>query len=483
MMHTTVSSFAQHTDKKIPIIMLNNCFDSMKPNCHGAPPELSPILSHFHTPYNPRKPYWAEHDGQWFYMLQIENYDNPQETAATCYNYIKNNNLSVLSICLDGLAETWIQSFHLHILLQNYSFRKYMSPTHPDRAKEFSIKNFNIITNTPIDTSTNTILAESIYWSRDLSNEPSNVCTPTWMAENIEHTLRPLGVEIEILDEAQLKAIGMNALLGVAKGSVQSPKVVIMKHLHGTPGDAPVVLLGKGVCFDSGGISLKPANGMGEMKDDMSGAGVVAASMRTLALTKTPLNVIGIVGLVENMPDANAQKPGDIVTTLSGITVQIVNTDAEGRLVLCDLVWYAQSQYAPRCMVDFATLTGAIRVALGSEYAGLFSNNDALAQDLLQAGIDSGDLLWRMPMCAGYDRLIDSSVADIDNSVEKKDAGAGSATAAHFIARFHNNVPWAHLDIASTAFLNRPTAKSPVAGGSGFGVHLVHRWLTQWAQH
>lgn len=443
----------------------------------GAPQHLLSSLPSLlsQSPVKKGKPFWVKNDGHWYYIINIDP-SNPENAAETFFSAIKQQALTELSIALFDVDINWLTSFHLRVLIQSYSFTKYMRTSHPEQKKVFLLENLTIHTNTPFNPVSNTNLATSILWARDLGNEPSNVCTPQWLADHIVSILTPLGIEIDVLDEDDITRIGMNALMGVAKGSRNKPKVVIMKYMNGKKDVAPTVLLGKGVCFDSGGISLKPAANMGDMKDDMMGAAVVSSSIRALALNDVKVNVIALIGLVENMPDGNAQKPGDIVTTLSGQTVEIGNTDAEGRLVLCDLMWYAQDKFKPRCMVDYATLTGAIVIALGKKYGGLFSNNDQLSNELLAAGIESDDQLWRMPLCKEYDQSIDSKVADIDNCGPRE---ASSSTAAHFIGRFCNDIPWAHLDIAGTAFGKTPSNRSPVVGATGFGVHLTYTWLSK----
>jgi leucyl aminopeptidase len=287
--------------------------------------------------------------------------------------------------------------------------------------------------------------------------------------------LAELGVVVEVLDEKKMKKLGMGALLGVGQGSVKPPRLVVMRW-NGAPDDkeGPLAFVGKGVTFDTGGISLKPGPGMEEMKWDMAGAGAVIGLMAALAGRKAKANVVGVVGLVENMPDGNAQRPGDIVTSMSGQTIEILNTDAEGRLVLADALWYTQAQYKPRFMVNLATLTGAIIVSLGHEHAGLFSNNDELADRLLQAGKSTGEALWRMPLSPAYDKDIDCDAADMKNigSAGK----AGSITAAQFLQRFVNGLPWAHLDIAGTAWSKKDTATVP-KGATGYGVRLLDRFV------
>jgi leucyl aminopeptidase len=270
-----------------------------------------------------------------------------------------------------------------------------------------------------------------------------------------------------------MKKLGMNALLGVGQGSAHESRVVVMRWNGGKVGEPPVAFIGKGVCFDTGGISIKPAASMEDMKGDMAGAACVVGLMHVLAARKARINAVGVVGLVENMPDGNAQRPGDIVKSMSGQTIEIINTDAEGRLVLADVIWYAAQRFKPKFIVDLATLTGAIIVALGQEYAGMFSNNDQLAERLTKCGIETGELVWRMPLAAEYDKMIDSKFADMKNTGGSRWAGA--ITAAQFIKRFvDDKTPWAHLDIAGTGFDSRQTDINK-SWGSGWGVRLLDR--------
>jgi leucyl aminopeptidase len=312
-------------------------------------------------------------------------------------------------------------------------------------------------------------IADGVCLTRDLVNEPPNVLGPEEFAEYAEK-LAKLGVEVEILGEKQLKKIGMRALLGVGQGSHRESKVAIMRWNGGKEEQQPVAFIGKGVVFDTGGISIKPAGGMEDMKGDMAGAACVLGLMHALAARKAKANVIGAIGLVENMPDGKAQRPGDIVTSLSGQTIEIINTDAEGRLVLADVLWYVQDRYKPAFMINLATLTGAILVALGKEHAGLFSNNDELAERLATSGKATGEAVWRMPLGPAYDKMIDSKFADVKNSAGRD---AGSITAAHFLKRFVNDVPWAHLDIAGTA-MGSPQSEISKGWASGWGVRLLN---------
>jgi leucyl aminopeptidase len=306
--------------------------------------------------------------------------------------------------------------------------------------------------------------------ARDLVNEPANVLYPEEFARRAAG-LRKLGVTVDVLDEKAMKKLGMNALLGVGQGSARKSQLVIMRWNHGKRGSAPVAFIGKGVCFDTGGISIKSAQGMEDMKGDMAGAACVVGLMHALAARKARVNAVGAVGLVENMPGPDAQRPGDIVKSMSGQTIEIINTDAEGRLVLADVLWYVAKRFKPKFMVNLATLTGAIMVALGQEHAGLFSNDDKLAERLLQSGRATGERVWRMPLGPEYDKLIDSKFADVKNTGGRN---AGSITAAQFLQRFVDKTPWAHLDIAGTA-MSSPQTDINKSWGSGFGVRLLDR--------
>jgi leucyl aminopeptidase len=315
-------------------------------------------------------------------------------------------------------------------------------------------------------------IADGVDMARDLVNEPANVLYPEEFARRAG-ALKKVGVTVEVLNLAAMKKLGMNALLGVGQGSVRESRVVVMRWNGGRKGEAPVAFIGKGVCFDTGGISIKPAGGMEDMKGDMAGAACVVGLMQALAARKAKVNAVGVIGLVENMPDGSAQRPGDIVKSMSGQTIEVINTDAEGRLVLADVLWYAAKQFEPKFMVDLATLTGAIVVALGHEHAGLFANDDKLADRLIKAGQDTGERVWRMPLAAEYDKLIDSKFADVKNTGDGRWAGA--ITAAQFLQRFvADKTPWAHLDIAGTGFNSRQSDINK-SWGSGWGVRLLDR--------
>ncbi len=310
--------------------------------------------------------------------------------------------------------------------------------------------------------------------TRMLVTEPPNVIYPESFVARVLADIDGLGLKVTVLGEGEMRELGMGALLGVSQGSVRDARILALKWSGKGEGDPDVALVGKGVTFDSGGISLKPGAGMEDMKWDMGGAGAVVGAMKALASRKARANVIGVCGLVENMPDAAAQRPGDVVTSMSGQTIEILNTDAEGRLVLCDCITWVQHAHRPGVIVDLATLTGAMIVSLGSEHGGLFANDDALADQLLAAGRATGDLLWRMPMGDAYNKLIDSPIADMKNVGPR---GAGSITAAQFIGRFVDaTVKWAHLDIAGMVWADKAGATYE-KGATGYGVRLLDRWV------
>ena len=314
---------------------------------------------------------------------------------------------------------------------------------------------------------------EGVSLTRELVTEPANIIYPESFVERVRNSLEGTGVEIEVLDRAAMEKLGMGALLGVAQGSIREARLMVLRWNGGGEGQ-PTAFVGKGVTFDTGGISIKPAQGMEAMKWDMGGAGAVAGALKALALRKARANIVGICGLVENMPGGNAQRPGDVVTTMSGQTVEVINTDAEGRLVLADAVAYVQRNYKPSTLIDLATLTGAILISLGHEWAGLFSNDDELAEELLKAGAESGDKLWRMPLGEPFDRMIDSPIADMKNVGPRE---GGSITAAQFIQRFiENGVKWAHVDMAGKAWSDKASATYD-KGATGYGVRLLDEYV------
>jgi leucyl aminopeptidase len=313
-------------------------------------------------------------------------------------------------------------------------------------------------------------VADGVIIARDLVNEPANVLYPEEFARRAS-TLRKIGVAVDVLDARAMRKLRMNALLGVGQGSAHESRLVVMRWNGGKRGAVPLLFVGKGVTFDTGGISIKPAASMEDMKGDMAGAACVVGLMHALAARKAKVNAVGAIGLVENMADGKAQRPGDIVTSMSGQTIEIINTDAEGRLVLADVLHYVNKRFKPRFMIDLATLTGAIIVALGQEHAGLFANDDELAERLLTAGQDTGERVWRMPLAPEYDKLIDSKFADVKNTGGRN---AGSITAAQFLQRFVGKTPWAHLDIAGTG-MGSPQSDVNKSWGSGWGVRLLDR--------
>ncbi len=317
-------------------------------------------------------------------------------------------------------------------------------------------------------------VTQGLALTRTLVAEPPNVIYPESFVARVQADVAGLGLEITVLGETEMAALGMGALLGVSQGSVRDAQLLVLQWKGKGEGDPDLALVGKGVTFDTGGISLKPGPGMEDMKWDMGGAGAVVGAMKALALRKARANVVGVCGLVENMPDGNAQRPGDVVTSMSGQTIEILNTDAEGRLVLCDALTWVQKNYRPKTIVDLATLTGAMIVALGNEHGGCFANDDSLAEQLLAAGKSSGDLLWRFPLSDAYNKLIDSPIADMKNVGPR---GAGSITAAQFLLRFiDKGVRWAHLDIAGMVWADKPGATWD-KGATGFGVRLLDRFV------
>ncbi|MEM7067852.1 MAG: leucyl aminopeptidase [Pseudomonadota bacterium] len=318
-------------------------------------------------------------------------------------------------------------------------------------------------------------VTDGVLLARQLVNEPANVLGPVEFAKEAQK-LKSLGVKVQVLGDAEMKKLGMDALLGVAVGSEKPARLAIMQWEGGKKGQKPLAFVGKGVVFDTGGISLKPGGGMEDMKGDMGGAAAVTGLMHALAARKAKANVVGIIGLVENMPDGKAQRPGDIVTSMSGQTIEIINTDAEGRLVLADALWYCQKRFKPKFMINLATLTGAILIALGKEHAGIFSNNDELAENLFNAGKLTDEKVWRLPLHDEYDKMIDTKNADMKNSAGRY---AGSITAGQFLQRFVNDVPWVHIDVAGTAMASKSNDFNQ-SWGSGFGVRLLDRLVSEY---
>jgi leucyl aminopeptidase len=401
-----------------------------------------------------------------------------EHAAASAYAAVKVSGLGVLRVeTPNGDAELAARAA-LGVRLACYRFDKYRTKEAAD--KKPSIAKTQVSTSDP-DAALAAFpplaaLADAVSFTRDLVSEPPNVLYPAEFARRVK-ALESLGLEVEILGEAEMTELGMGSLLGVGQGSIRESQLAVIKWYGAEDKTAqPVAFVGKGVCFDTGGISIKPADGMEDMKWDMGGAGAVAGLMHVLAGRKAKANVIGILGLVENMPDGNAQRPGDVVTSMSGQTIEIINTDAEGRLVLADALWYCQDRFKPKFMVDLATLTGAIIISLGNDYAGCFSNNDELSANLLDASAKEGEPLWRMPMPPQYDKNIDSVIADVKNTGGRP---GGSITAALFLQRFVNGLPWAHLDIASTAWKKPSTVPTIPEGATGYGVRLLNRMVQE----
>lgn len=360
--------------------------------------------------------------------------------------------------------------------LRSYTFNKYRTKDRDEH--EPTLKDIAVASTDPQAAkrafAAMDAVAEGVFFARDLVNEPPNVLSPEEFAKRAQ-ALSKLGVDVQILGEAEMKKLGMGALLGVGQGSDRESKLVVMHWNGAKKADAaPVALVGKGVCFDSGGLSLKTGTGMMGMKGDMGGAAAVAGTIRALATRKARVNVVGAVGLVENMPDGKAQRPDDVVKSMSGQTIEVLNTDAEGRLVLADVLWYVQSQFKPKCVVDLATLTGAILVALGHEHAGLFSNDDTLAEQITGAAREVGEPVWRLPLGDGYDKVLKSKVADMKNIGGPQ---AGSITAAQFLQRFVNKTPWAHLDIAGVAWQDGEHKELAPSWGTGWGVRTLNRLI------
>ena len=395
---------------------------------------------------------------------------------------------TTVALAAGPLAADWAAHMALGAVLRSYRFDRYRTTEKPEEKQRLA--GISVLAADPaaVRAAWEALkpVAEGVFLARDLVSEPPNVLTPTEMAERCEG-LEKLGLKIEVLGPKDMAKLGFGALLGVSQGSVQEPRMVVMQWHGASDGDRkggkgkkagrarPIAFIGKGVTFDSGGISIKPAAGMEDMKWDMAGAGAVVGLMAALAGRRAKVDAVGLVGLVENMPSGSAQRPGDVVKTYSGQTVEIINTDAEGRMVLADVLWYCQERFEPRFMIDLATLTGAMIVSLGHEMGGFFCNDDALAQQLHAAGEASGEKLWRMPLGEAYDRQLKSDIADMKHVGGRP----GSAiTAAQFLQRFVNGKPWAHLDIAGMAWATKDSAVSP-KGATAYGVRLLDRLVAE----
>ena len=369
------------------------------------------------------------------------------------------------------LEKNVINEFAYGFELKSYSFEKYKSKKKTNLQKIiFASKYSEQLEKEYVYLNS---VKNGVYLTRDLISEPPNILYPKKYVEEIKK-LSSLGLKIKIYDEKEMKKLGMNALLGVGQGSSRESFLVTLNWDGGKKNDKPLAFVGKGVCFDTGGISLKPARFMEEMKYDMGGSAVVVGLMKSIALRKAKVNAVGVVGLVENMPDGNAQRPGDIVKSYSGKTIEILNTDAEGRLVLADALSFTEDKFKPKFIIDLATLTGAIIISLGEEFAGLFSNDDKLSRNLFDVGEEINEKVWRLPLHKNYDKLINSSYADVQNI--NYAGGAGSITAAQFLKRFINNTPWVHLDIAGMAF-SKKAANLNSGGATGYGVRLLSDFI------
>ncbi len=410
-----------------------------------------------------------------------EDFEN-QNIGGNVINEIKSaKEINVIFSNESKTLEDYYFNFFLGCFLKKYSFKKYKTIFKKnENTKEITnllITSLNKIFFNKIINNVENII-NGVFLTRDLVSEPPNYLNPEKFVSEIKK-LSKLGLKVEVFDYSKMKKIGMNALLGVAQGSKNLPYfVTITWKPNNSKNKKPLSFIGKGVCFDTGGISLKPAKFMEDMKYDMAGAGAVVGLMKTLALRKSKSYVVSAVALVENMPGGAAQRPGDIVKSYSGKTIEVLNTDAEGRLILADAIYYIDEQYKPELIVDLATLTGAIVVSLGSEYAGLFSNNDKLSEKLIKAGEIENEKLWRFPLHKNYDKLMESKVADIQNI--NYSGGAGSITAAQFLLRFlKNNTPWAHLDIAGMAWTKKDLDIIPT-GATGYGVKLLNKFVEKY---
>jgi leucyl aminopeptidase len=397
-----------------------------------------------------------------------------ETAAAEAYQALKTSGAKTLTLGLDDLPAAFAARAAMGVRLASYRFDRYRTKEKPEKKPSIEAVRISVgeVAAAQAADQPTKAVADAVTFARDLVSEPANVLYPAEFARRVK-ALEPMGLTVEVLGKAEMAELGMGSLLGVGQGSARESQLAVIQWKGAAdPNAQPIAFVGKGVCFDTGGISLKPADGMEDMKWDMGGAAAVAGLMHALAARKAKVNVVGVLGLVENMPDGNAQRPGDIVTSMSGQTIEVINTDAEGRLVLADALWYCQDRFKPKFMVDLATLTGAIGIALGVDYAGLFSNNDELADKLLAASKASGDALWRLPLPAAYEKQIESAAADVKNVGGRP---AGSITAALFIQRFVNGLPWAHLDIASTAWKKPSSVATIPEGATGFGVRLLNQ--------
>jgi len=399
-----------------------------------------------------------------------------EAAAGAAWRAVATSGLSILTFDASGLTAEQAARVGFAARLAAYRFDKYRTKEKAEKIP--SVKTVRVVTGdvkaAQAAFAPMSAVADGVLFARDLVSEPANILHPEEFAKRVK-ALESLGLEVEILGEKEMEKLGMRTLLAVGQGSERDSQLAVIQWKGGKSGEQPIAFVGKGVCFDTGGISLKPADGMEDMKWDMGGAAAVAGTLMALAGRKAKVNAVGVLGLVENMPDGKAQRPGDVVVSMSGQTVEVINTDAEGRLVLADALWYTQERFKPKFMIDLATLTGAMIVSLGLEYAGVFSNDDAVAQGVLDAGPKVGENFWRMPMPEAYERHIDSPIADVKNTGNGR--AGGSITAALFLRRFINGTPWAHIDIAPTAWVNKSQNPTIPDGGVGFAVRTLDRMV------
>ena len=399
-----------------------------------------------------------------------------EKAGAALYQALQSNKLTNASLADVQLSDELLVAMLYGAVSQSYEFNSYFTKKEDSPQISLAVSHQNSDELAKLFEDAQGMLS-GVFMARDLITEPANVLYPAEFAARCE-ALTAIGLEVEVLDEAKMANLGMGALLGVGQGSRRESKMVIMKW-NGGGSEAPIAYVGKGVCFDTGGISLKPAKGMEDMKWDMGGAAAVSGAMCAIAHRKVARNVVGIIGLVENMPDGDAQRPGDVVTSMSGQTIEVINTDAEGRLVLADCLTYCQETYKPQMIVDLATLTGAIIVALGKDYAGLFSNDEGLTKSISSSGDNTAEPCWPMPMGESYHKMLKSHIADMKNI---GGPWGGSITAACFLERFiDKGTPWAHIDMAGKAWADKPGHAHP-SGGTGFGVRLLNDLAENWGK-
>jgi leucyl aminopeptidase len=407
--------------------------------------------------------------------LRTDNDLAMERAGGSAYRATASSGSRILELDLSRQSPAQAAHAAFGVCLAAYRFDKYRTTETSERKP--SLGSIRVLVNDPSTAMTafahNASLAEAIYFARDLVSEPPNVLFPAEFASRVK-ALEHLGLRIEVLGVEEMRRLKMGALLAVGQGSSQESQLVIIRWNGGSETEAPLAFIGKGVCFDSGGLTLKEGTPMVAMKRDMAGAAAVVGAMQAIAARKARVNALGILALVENMPDGNAYRPSDIVTSMSGQTIEIISTDAEGRLILADALWFCQQQFKPQFMIDLATLTGAVHAALGSEYAGLFCNNDQLAQQLLAAAEREGEPLWRLPMPPKHGELMESAAADMINHTDRL-LGGGAITGALFLQRFVNGYPWAHLDITGTAWFDASPSSIIPKGASGYGVRLLDR--------